>query len=1086
MKFVLKNVFFIMFVFCAISFGATEQIAVQSYTATPAADIGVPDASGTELTDGNFPPANMYDVGWSDYNLASNNEEIVFTFASTSDVGAIEIYYRVNSDPYWNCVAPSNITYSFSNDGITFSNPITKSSGFITFDGTAKVAVTIPGGLVCKYVKAVISAPGWLRLGEFTFFKRVIRPISYVADPAPEAGTPDTGGDELVDGVLPTDWYSDSWVGWYIPSSDLVVTFDMNVPHELSSIGLHYMVYSGWSLESPTAVTFTFSNDGVNFGNPVTYSTFDNSEGVHTTYIDVLGSVSRYVKATITGGVSGYGWLRLGEVAFADKGEVVYTAVPAANSTAPDDGGELVDGLAPVGDVWNNGWSNYLVPDGNLVITFNLNDSVVLSSINLSYMVYDAWTSYAPDSVTYSFSNDGVTFSNPVTITGLDNSNWEHTEAANIPGGITAKYVKAELALNSLGDWIRLSEFTFVERGEVSYTTSVTPVWFTPDNNHNLANGILPTDPYNVDWVKYNTEILQVNFNLNDTVTLSDVGIHYYVLSGWNQKPPSSVTLTFSTDGINFANPVVWSTFDSSNGAHTTKISVPNVTCQYVKAVVTAPSTSLWHCLGEFLFYESGTNYNNVPTAVAAGLVTFDDNPYDTMVVFDHPVDVVSATNLDNYDMPGNLISDAEVWSKASNCVKISVAIPLASGVSHSLKYKNIEGLAGDKITYWRQTNSFAQTSITASAGKLLIKQLPDGAYNTVPPINGVSFQSGDNNIWIVPSFGNLAAQAMLMANEVSPDPCYLASVNLYLHWYVNHLETDGTIYNYTGTYPSYNKTSDRDSTDAYAAQFIETAYMYYQATNDSAFLNWVWPYVIQVVGAMDLTLQSDGLTYAKPTVPVKGLMDNTDVYIGYKAAAELAALKSDTARQSAWSTKANNSLAGLETMYLGDSLGRYAIAKSSSGLVTDWINVNPDGDSQMFAIRNVLMETNTDRALKVWNASIQQFVPNHVPNENLSSVWWVLGGFGAGEGDEAETEVCFIASQKGMASWASYIFVDYQSIMVMHNRAMQQQIGDFNIDGRIDFEDFAIFAAQWLDGKDFGDLANFVEKWLAIEIWWN
>jgi hypothetical protein len=261
---------------------------------------------------------------------------------------------------------------------------------------------------------------------------------------------------------------------------------------------------------------------------------------------------------------------------------------------------------------------------------------------------------------------------------------------------------------------------------------------------------------------------------------------------------------------------------------------------------------------------------------------------------------------------------------------------------------------------------------------------------------------------------------------------------------------------------------------------------MYYHATNDTAFLNWVWPYVIQVAGAMDLTLQSDGLTYAKPSTPVKALMNNTDVYIGYKAAAKFAALKSDTVRQSAWSTKANKSLAAMETMYLGDSLGRYAIGIDSNGPVTDWAEVYPDGDSQMYAIRNVLMETNTNRALKVWNASIQQFVPNHVPNENMSSAWWVLGGVGAGQGDEAETEVCFIAVQKEMAAWASYIFTDYQSIMMMHKRAMQQQIGDFNIDGRINFEDFAIFAAKWSDDVEVSDLADFADKWLAIEIWWN
>jgi hypothetical protein len=1079
MKALTKIAVVLLLVLSTTSFA--DVIAVQSYTVNHAADPWSPDTGGIELTDGIKPSNDVYGGGWSLYD-ATSNIEIIFTLTNSSVVGSIELYYQVYTP--WGFGAPDSITYSFSTDGVTFTNPVTKDSGFVTTDGVATAQVSIPK-TTCNYIKAVIhKSSGTVQLGEFTFNTPSVNPISYVANLTPEAAAPDTSGEELADGVLPTGWSDDGWVGYFTesPNYNLVITFDMSIPHELSTIGLHYMVYSDWNIQCPSSVTFTFSNDGINFGNPVTSSAFDNSNGIRTAYIDVLGSVARYVRATITAGAGSNGYIRLGEVKFVDKGQIVYTAVPAANYTAPDAGGELIDGLTP-DYIYDPGWSDYSVPDSNLVITFNLNNSINLSCINLSYLVQDAWVVYAPASVTYSFSNDGVNFSNPVTITGFNNSDGAHTEAANFPGGITAKYVKAELKPN--GAWLRLSEIKFVEYGEISYTASVGPQWLTPDNNNNLSNGIVPTGDYDSDWLVYDAATEEITLNLNSVRTLSDVAIRYHVLAMWSRPSPNNVVLTFSTDGINFANPVTYSTFDETDGAHTAKISVPNVTCQYVKAVFTAPSDRPTRCLGEFTFYGSGTGYNMVPAAAAAGLETFD-NPNDILVVFDHPVNAASAANVGNYKMTGNIIKSAEVWSKASNCVKVSVAIPLVTGVSHNLQYKNIEGLAGDKFTYWRQTNYFAQTSITAAASKILQKQLADGGYNVYSPSNGVSFQSGDNNIWIRPDYGNLAAQAMLMANEVSPNASYLASVNSYLHWYVNHLETDGTIYDYTGTYPGYTKSSDRLSTDAYAAQFIETAFMYYQATHDTAFLNWVWPYVIQVAGAMDLTLQSDGLTYAKPSTPVKALMNNTDVYVGYKAAAKFAALKSDTVRQSAWSTKANNCLAGMETMYLGDSLGRYAVAIAAGSPVTDWAEVYPDGDSQMYAIRNVLMETNINRASKVWNASIQQFVQNHVPNENISSAWWVLGGFGAGQGDEAETEACFIAVQKEMAAWANYIFTDYQSIMIMHNRAMQQKIGDFNIDGRVDFEDFAIFAAKWSQDVELGDLADFADKWLAIEIWWN
>jgi hypothetical protein len=1062
---------------------ATEVIPIQSYAAIPAAWSGDADAGGIELTNGVLPPYDLYNSGWSSYNLASQNLEIIFRFANRSIFKSVDLYYAIYAP--WNVVAPRSITCSFSEDGVNFTDPVVKNSGFITADGFTTAKVNAPG-IGCSYVKVVISAPGWVKMGEITFNAPAANPITYTTSPSASSSVPDTSGKELVDGELPTNLNSGGWVAYNTAGSKLLITFDMKTLRTFSTIDLHYMTNSGLSLESISSVTFTFSDDGINFGNPVTRSSFDNSTGVHTAHIDVLGSRGRYVKAEMTAGTGG--WIRLGEIAFANKGDAVYTAVPAANYTAPDNGGELLNGLAPIGDITGADWSDYFVPGSNLVIKFNFNELVKLTDIKLFYMVHSGWGMYAPNSVTYSFSNDGINFTNPITITGLDNSNWEHTETTAIPGGITARYVKAELVPN--GNWIRLSEVQFVKpdentgSGEITYTTSVPPYYFTPDNNNNLANGILPSGPYDTDWCGYGAQTLEVNFNLNATLTLSAIDLRYYVLALWNQKKPSNVQLTFSTDGVTFYNPVNWTAFDGTDGAHTTKINIPNVTCQYVKAVLTASADAPYHRLGEFLFYESEIDYNNAPKAIAAGLVSYD-NPYDLLMVFDHPVTAASAQNTANYDLTGNLIANAQLWNNTSNCVIISLMNPLLSGESYSLKYKNIEGMGREKNACWMQTNPFGPASIEEEAHKILTKQLPDGAYNMTSPINGTSFQTGDNNIWIEPSFACIAAQAMMMANEVEPNSAYLVSVNKFLHWYANHLNTDGTIYIYGGTYPNYSSQGRYDSTDAYAAQFIDTAYVYYKKTSDAAFLEWVWPYIIKTAGAMDLTLQSDGLTWATPSYLVKYLMDNSEVYIGYKTAAEFAALKSDTARQVAWSTKAANCLAGIEGMYLGDTIGRYASSKDHYGVLnTSWSVVYPDGDAQMAVIDNVLAENNVDRIDKLWNATVQKFIPNHVPNENLSASW-VLGGIDAGYGDDIDTAICFVSMQKGNGSWVNYILPDYQNIMVMHKRIMQQRSGDLNIDGRINFEDFALFSENW-DGGNFEGLVSLANNWLQIDVWWK
>jgi hypothetical protein len=173
--------------------------------------------------------------------------------------------------------------------------------------------------------------------------------------------------------------------------------------------------------------------------------------------------------------------------------------------------------------------------------------------------------------------------------------------------------------------------------------------------------------------------------------------------------------------------------------------------------------------------------------------------------------------------------------------------------------------------------------------------------------------------------------------------------------------------------------------------------------------------------------------------------------------------------------------------MYLGDVLGRYASSKAADGtLDTAWTTAYPHGDSQMAAMRNVLLENNSSRNAKVWNATIQNFIPNHVPNTDVSSAWWYLGGVGAGVGDEVDTAICFAALQKGNGSWINYILPDYQNIMVMHKRIMQQRMGDMNVDGRINFEDFAKMSESWTGGS-LADVANLAYNWLQVDVlWWD
>jgi hypothetical protein len=96
---------------------------------------------------------------------------------------------------------------------------------------------------------------------------------------------------------------------------------------------------------------------------------------------------------------------------------------------------------------------------------------------------------------------------------------------------------------------------------------------------------------------------LTIDFDLGAAYTLDSVSPTYVVVSTWSQWAPIQVDLTFSNDGTNYGNLVTCTSFTNNDyAANTVSIGVPNVTCQYVKAVFTAPADAQWHRLSEVAF----------------------------------------------------------------------------------------------------------------------------------------------------------------------------------------------------------------------------------------------------------------------------------------------------------------------------------------------------------------------------------------------------------------------------------------------------------------------------------------------------
>ena len=112
----------------------------------------------------------------------------------------------------------------------------------------------------------------------------------------------------------------------------------------------------------------------------------------------------------------------------------------------------------------------------------------------------------------------------------------------------------------------------------------------------------------------------------------------------------------------------------------------------------------------------------------------------------------------------------------------------------------------------------------------------------------------------------------------------YLEAAKCWIAWYEAHLNADGTIYDFDGSAAGWIPTRDYDSTDSYAATYLDLVLATYCAAPNIEWLQARRPAVHQAVAAICLTLQPNGLTNAKLKWPVMYVMDNTETVAGLRA----------------------------------------------------------------------------------------------------------------------------------------------------------------------------------------------------------
>ncbi|MEI8000046.1 MAG: hypothetical protein WCI50_01725 [Actinomycetes bacterium] len=160
-----------------------------------------------------------------------------------------------------------------------------------------------------------------------------------------------------------------------------------------------------------------------------------------------------------------------------------------------------------------------------------------------------------------------------------------------------------------------------------------------------------------------------------------------------------------------------------------------------------------------------------------------------------------------------------------------------------------------------------ARTASTANtrtdATWILSAQMPDGALATYR-----------DRQFIDPYLASLAVVGLVRAYAVTRDNAAISAAWRWLSWYAAHLDRQGVVHNDKVVNGTAVDTGSVDSTDGSSAVFLLAVYETWKATNDRNALVALAPAIAGAVGAIELTQDADGMTWATPTFHVKYLMN--------------------------------------------------------------------------------------------------------------------------------------------------------------------------------------------------------------------
>lgn len=153
-----------------------------------------------------------------------------------------------------------------------------------------------------------------------------------------------------------------------------------------------------------------------------------------------------------------------------------------------------------------------------------------------------------------------------------------------------------------------------------------------------------------------------------------------------------------------------------------------------------------------------------------------------------------------------------------------------------------------------------------------------------------------------------------------------------WIRWYCAHANPNGTIDEHRGPEDALKPAGRAANTDATAATFLAVVAAHYDQTGDDRTIIGAWDRITKVAEAILITLQKNGLTYARRDEPVAYLVNNAEVWAGFDAFSKLCnrIRKKDEGKE--YAAQAEALLAAIDNWLWQQKEGLYGWALRSNG----------------------------------------------------------------------------------------------------------------------------------------------------------